>query len=101
MLRVLAAVAVFYVVPAWSQSVVDGSDRSIPAEQRGGLMVSVKDNPDLGTGAQIRGLRPLRLNNGLYYCGQARVGSGAWQPFYYDTYSFVSSIGTRASGICG
>jgi hypothetical protein len=100
MLRVLAAVAAFYVVPAWSQSIVDGSDRSIPADQRAKLIMSVNGNPDLGDRTQIRGLRPLRLNNGLYYCGQARVGAGGWSPFYYDTFSGVSSAGIRASAIC-
>ena len=99
MLRILAMLAAFSMSPALAQAVVDGP--TIPRDQFDRINAFVGSSSELTGATQIRGLRPVKVNNALYYCGEAGVGSGASLPFYFDPVVGKGGSGIAAKEICG
>jgi len=99
MLRILAMLTAFSVSPALAQSFVDGSN--IPRDQFDRINAFVSSNSELRGATQIRSLRPVKVNNALYYCGEVGVGTSGSLPFYFDPLVGKGGSGIAAKEICG
>jgi hypothetical protein len=89
----------FSLSPALAQAVVDGP--TIPRDQFDRINAFVGSSSELSGATQIRGLRPVRVNNALYYCGEVSAGTGASLPFYFDPAIGKGGSGIAAKEICG
>jgi hypothetical protein len=74
----LLALAALYGPQAFAQTVVDGSDRAIPADVRGKLLDIVRAQG--GPQAQLRNLRRADSAGSIIYCGRLRAGGGDFVP---------------------
>lgn len=99
MLRILAVLTAFCVSPALAQAVVEGPN--IPRDQFDRINAFVGSNSELSGATQIRNLRPVKVNNALYYCGEVGVGTSASLPFYFDPAVGKGGTGIAAKEICG
>ena len=99
MLRILAVLMAFSVSPALAQTGVDGS--TIPRDQFDRINAFVGSNSELSGATQVRNLRPVRVNNALYYCGEVSVGTSGSLPFYFDPVVGKGGSGIAAKEICG
>jgi hypothetical protein len=99
MLRILGMLVAFSVSPALAQTVVDGPN--IPRDQFDRINAFVGSNSELSGATQIRGLRPVKVNNALYYCGEVNVGTSGSVPFYFDPAVGKGGTGIAAKEICG
>src|SRR5205085_6658794 len=68
MLRILAVLTAFCVSPALAQAVVEAPN--IPRDHFDRINAFVGSSSELSGATQIRGLRPVKVNNALYYCGE-------------------------------
>ncbi|MEA2928409.1 MAG: hypothetical protein QOG38_837 [Hyphomicrobiales bacterium] len=98
MLRILAVLTAFSASPALAQT-VDGP--TIPRDQFDRINAFVGSSSELSGATQIRGLRPVKVNNALYYCGEASVGTSGSVPFYFDPVVGKGGSGIAAKEICG
>lgn len=99
MLRILGVLTAFSVSPALAQALVDGP--TIPRDQFDRINAFVGSSSELSGATQIRGLRPVKVNNALYYCGEASVGTSGSVPFYFDPVVGKGGSGIAAKEICG
>lgn len=99
MVRILTVLTAFSVSPVLAQTGVDGA--TIPRDQFDRVNAFVSSNSELSGATQIRNLRPVKVNNALYYCGEVSVGTGASLPFYFDPSAGKGGSGIAAKEICG
>jgi hypothetical protein len=99
MLRFVAAFAALAAVPALAQTVIDGSQSRVPADQIPRMIESVHGNVYMGPDAQLRGLHLKTSEDTTYVCGQALV-NGAWQTFYFDIKRGSSRVGEAGDIMC-
>jgi hypothetical protein len=71
----LAAIAA---LPAVAQTVVDGSDRTIPADVRARIFEIVRAQG--GPKAELRDLRPAQTAGSIIYCGRVRIAGTSFVP---------------------